>query len=214
MGVVPRRKALDIIRNEHRAIAAVLHCLSHILDEVRDESLEPPFDVFELAIRYLSEFSDRFHHPKEDDFLFPALSRRDPESRETLATLQKQHDEGRRLTEDLQAHLGTWKEHHPGGFRAFDKAAGEFIEFQWDHLKLEEGTIMPAAREKLTDEDWSAIDDAFNENEDPLFGANPKAAFDGLFRKIVAKAPAPWGLGAREEPKRETVLSRLGFWRN
>jgi len=212
MQVIPRRSALDIIRNEHRAIAAVLHCLSHILEEVRGHSLEPPFDVFELSLRYLSGFSDRFHHPKEDDFLFPALARRDPDSRETIETLQQQHEEGQRLTEELQAHLEIWKEHHPGGFRAFDKAIAAFIDFQWAHLKLEESTIMPAAREHLTAEDWGAIDDAFNENEDPLFGANPKAAFDGLFRKIVAKAPAPWGLGDREEPKRETLLSRVTFW--
>jgi hypothetical protein len=48
----------------------------------------------------------------------------------------------------------------------------------------------------LTDEDWAEVDQAFDLNADPLTGKHPPGpAFEKLFSRIVAKAPAPIGLG-------------------
>jgi hemerythrin-like domain-containing protein len=208
-----RHRAYDIIRNEHRAIAAVIHCFEQILKEVRGGELDPPFDLFELIVRYLSEFPDRFHHPKEDDFLFPAVASRDAGAAEVIEKLQDQHEDCVRKTAALAALLGAWTAGEEGAQAAFDQAAKSYIAFQWEHIRLEETEILPVARDALSAADWEAIDAAFSENDDPIFGANPQAAFNGLFRKIVATAPAPWGLGARHEPKRPKALSKIGSGR-
>jgi branched-chain amino acid transport system ATP-binding protein len=208
-----RHRAYDIIRNEHRAIAAVIHCFEQILKEVRDQELDPPFDLFSLVIRYLAEFPDQFHHPKEDDYLFPAVSRRDPAAGEVIQELQEQHEDCVRKTATLARLLAAWKAGEEGSAEAFDQAARSYIAFQWEHIRLEETEILPAAREALSEQDWRTIDEAFGENDDPIFGANPQEAFNGLFRKIVATAPAPWGLGVRHEPKRSSTLSKIGIGR-
>lgn len=197
-----RHRAYDIIRNEHRAIAAVIHCFEEILKEVRDEALAPSFELFALIIRYLAEFSDQYHHPKEDDYLFPAVAQCDREAGEVIRALQQQHEECARKTASLAKLLADWKAGMSGGEAAFHTAAREYIALQWEHMRKEETAILPVAREVLSEEDWAALDAAFEGNEDPIFGANPQAAFNGLFRKIVAIAPAPWGLGGRYEPKR------------
>jgi len=208
----PRRhKAFDIIRNEHRALAAVVHCFEHLLDEVRDHSLDPPFDAFELLLRYVAEFPDRFHHPKEDDYLFPAVARRDPEAAELIKELQQQHDSVVATTKALRAALADWEADPEGGFAAFDAKARDYLALQWEHMRLEETRILPVARNKLTEADWKTIDEAFSENDDPIFGDNPKQEFDQLFSRIVASAPAPWGLGTRHEPKRGNLLTRIGL---
>ena len=211
MKATKRHSGFDVIRDEHRAIAAVVHCFDHVLKDVRDAALDPPFEVFELILRYLADYPDRFHHPKEDDFLFPALANRDPATGEVIRELQQQHEEGIKMTAALQKALAAWKADGQDRFDAFDAAAQDYIAFQWEHIRVEETQILPAAREKLTEEDWEIIDQAFGENEDPIFGANPKAAFDGLFRMIVATAPAPWGLGTRKEPKRQNFLAKIGL---
>jgi len=208
----PRRhKAFDIIRNEHRALAAVVHCFEHLLNEVRDHSLDPPFDAFELLLRYVAEFPDRFHHPKEDDYLFPAVARRDPEAAELIEELQQQHDTVVETTKALRAALADWEADPEGGFAAFDAKARDYLALQWEHMRLEETKILPVARSKLTEADWKTIDEAFFENDDPIFGDNPKHEFDQLFTRIVASAPAPWGLGTRHEPKRGNLLTRIGL---
>lgn len=198
-----------IIQREHRAIAAVVHCLEQVLKEVRDGKLDPPFELFDLVIRYVRDFPDRFHHPKEDEYLFPHLIDRAPETAALIEELQDEHAEGLHHTAALAAALQRYRDDPKTGFSEFDQAATDFIAFQRNHIALEEKKIMPVARDKLTAEDWAEIDAAFADNEDPIFGVSPKDEFDHLFSAIVANAPEPWGLKTREPKHGEDEQS---FW--
>jgi hypothetical protein len=63
-------------------------------------------------------------------------------------------------------------------------------------MHLEESIILPAAELALHDEDWTALDAAFEQNADPLTGKHvPRPEFEKLFSRIVSNAPAPIGLG-------------------
>ncbi len=191
--------ALQIIHREHRALAAVVHCLEHVLRDIDDKRIEPDFGMFEAVLDYVEDFPDRFHHPKEDDFLFTALRNRDPSSRVTLDELQEQHRRGERLIADLRWKLDDWKKDPDGGYKAFREAALDYVDFQRRHMALEESKILPSARKHLTENDWRAINAAFNDNDDPIFGDRPREAYDKLFARIVELAPAPYGLA--EPPK-------------
>ena len=68
--------ALAIIREEHRSLSAVIRTLRILAREVRDRGRAPDYEVFTLILDYIEGFSDRFHHPKEDEYLFAALRRR------------------------------------------------------------------------------------------------------------------------------------------
>ena len=190
-------QTLGIIQREHRAIAAVVHCLDQLLREVRSGELEPPFDVFEQIIAYMHDFPDQLHHPKEDNYLFPVLAKRAPELGAAFDLLRRQHVEGAQRTVDLLAKLEAYKQDPKANFAAFDEAATGFVEYQREHIALEESRIMPAARKSLTAVDWRAIDAAFAKNDDPIFGDKPQSKFNKLFSRIVSSAPEPWGLKAR-----------------
>ena len=206
--------ALNIIQREHRALAAVLHCFDQVLNEVVAQRLEPDFALFEAIIEYVQNFPDRFHHPKEDELLFPAVRRRAPEASAALDTLAHQHEEGVRHTNELKWRLAAWKNGEAGAIAAFDTAAKAFIDFQRRHMGLEEREIIPAARRALTDADWAAIDAAFGANDDPMFGGRPKAAFDALFSQIARLAPEPHGFGPRKEPAPQIDAARLAALRD
>jgi branched-chain amino acid transport system ATP-binding protein len=194
--------ALTIVQREHRALAAVVYCFEQVLAEIRQGRLLPDFALFEAIIQYVQDFPDRFHHPKEDEILFPALRESAPSVRDTLDELQRQHHQGVRLTSELKWKLAQWKEKGAGAFKEFDEEAKRFIDFQRQHIGLEEREIIPAAREALSEAEWAGINEAFAANEDPLFGKKPKAAFDALFSRIASLAPAPHGLAPRKEPAR------------
>lgn len=193
---------LAIIQREHRALAAVLYTFDHVLAEVRAGKIAPDFAMFDLVLSYVQDFPDRFHHPKEDEVLFPLILKRAPAVKEEIAELQAQHREGLRLTSDLKWKLDAWKSDPDKGFAAFDVAAQNFIEGQRKHLTKEERTVLPAARETLTAADWATADAAFADNDDPIFGSNPKKLYDQLLSKIATLAPEPYGLAPRKEPKR------------
>lgn len=192
--------AIAVLQREHRALAAVLHCLEQVLGEIRMKRLSPDFALFEAIVQYIQDFPDRFHHPKEDELLFPLVRVRAPETSRILDELQHQHDEGVRLTNELKWKLAAWKDNGEAMFPDFDNAARAFIDFQRRHVGTEEREILPAARRTFTEADWAKVNSGFASNEDPLFGLKPKAAFDALFSKIATLAPEPHGLGVRRVP--------------
>jgi hypothetical protein len=62
-------------------------------------------------------------------------------------------------------------------------------------MALEDSTVLPIARDRLTAEDWVELDAAFGANRDPLAGHEPDDVYAPLFKKILMTAPAPIGLG-------------------
>lgn len=193
--------AIDLIQREHRDIALVVQCFATVLREVREGKLEPDPALFEAIIDYMQNFPDRFHHPKEEDYLFKTLRERDAASGAILDELHGQHAAGERSIADLRWKLDALKKDPEMGLAAFDQAATAYIDFQKRHMALEEQKVLPRARQVFSADDWQAIERAFIDNEDPVFGHNPQAYYDRLFSRIVALAPEPHGLATRKTPR-------------
>lgn len=188
-------QAIEIIRNEHRRFATVLFCLEGILKDLRRTGAAPDVALLETIIEYIDGFLDRYHHPKEDEYLFPALQQRHPAAGELLDRLQAQHREGERLLAGLKRAVADTATDGANALAALQDAATAYIAFERDHVRIEETELMPLAETHLLARDWEFIEAAFAENQDPLFGEGRKRAFDRLFTKIVTMAPAPHGVG-------------------
>ena len=95
-------KALGIIRDEHRAISAVLHALKDLAREAQHADAPPPFAALRAMVRYIDEFPEKLHHPKEDDHLFARLVSRAPQAAPLVKRLKEEHVQGARLIRDLE----------------------------------------------------------------------------------------------------------------
>jgi hemerythrin-like domain-containing protein len=189
--------AVSIIREEHRSLSAVTQSLSVLAREARDRGREPDYELFTLILDYIEGFSDRFHHPKEDEHLFTALRRRTTEANEALDVLERDHARGDELLRDLRYLLARCRVGGAAAVDTFAAAVGEYVDFHWRHMRLEEDVVLPLAEQRLTEADWRPIDAAFQANEDPLFGTRPREEFRKLFGLILNRAPAPVGVGPR-----------------
>ena len=190
-----RPTAIQIIRDEHLAIAAVLYGLRYIARRIRDGGAQPDFQLLHAMFDYIVEYPDRWHHPKESDYVFKAVRERNPDARELLDELEEEHKEGDRLIEDLKGKL-IRLERGGGDTRVlFVDAVERYAEFQWEHIRKEEDRLMPIAEKSLTAEDWRRIAAAFRENDNPLFGIKPKDEAERLYQKILSLAPPPIGTG-------------------
>ena len=188
--------ALSIIREEHRSLSAVTQSLGLLAREARDRGLEPDYELFTLILDYIEGFSNRFHHPKEDEYLFTALRRRCTEANQALEVLELDHARGDEMFRDLRYLLTRCRVGGAAAVDAFAAAVEEYVDSHWRHMRLEEDVVMPLAEQRLTEADWQPIDAAFQANEDPLFGARPREEFRRLFALILNRAPAPVGVGA------------------
>jgi len=194
--------ALSIIREEHRSLSAVTRSLRTLARDARDRGRAPDYELFTLILDYIEGFSDRLHHPKEDEYLFAALRRRGAAANEALDVLERDHARGDELTRDLRYFLSRCRVGGAAALEAFAAAVEEYVDFYWRHMRLEEDVVLPLAERTLTEADWQPIDAAFRANEDPLFGSRPREEFRKLFQLIVNLAPAPVGVGpARDAPR-------------
>jgi len=187
-------KTIDIIHDEHRALASVLQALRFIVEGIRNGKMQPDFRLLSAMVDYITQVPEKVHHPKEDDYLFPKLRSRSAEAAELIDTLEQQHTDGYRMTIALLQSLIHYQSVGAPGFAAFDALVHEYLEFNWKHLNLEESELLPLARTALSDDDWRELDAEFCANFDPYKGA--AGEFAELFRKIVNLTPAPYGLGA------------------
>lgn len=187
-------RAIRIIKSEHLNLGAVLYSLEKLLEEI-DRGKQPEFAVFHGLLTYIDRFLDRYHHPKENEYLFPAVLKRAPETEALIRQLGQQHTEGEILFVAMLKALSAWEFSGDPEYLAFRKAVLHYTEFEREHARLEEREILPRAEAALQPEDWQVIDAAFGENEDPMFGDKWKTEFSSLFEKLVNTLPAPYGLG-------------------
>lgn len=189
------KDAISILKSEHRSISAVLHGLKELARMAQDAKVRPRFQVLRSMLRYMDEYPERLHHPKENDHIFSRLVAREPSARLLVEELQAEHDEGARLIRELERSLLFFEEGWPAGAREFQQAVDAYADFHWKHMRKEEQQLMPLAERALTAEDWKAINAAFAENRDPVAGLQERD-FEQLFSRIANLAPAPVGLGA------------------
>ena len=189
------KDAISILKSEHRSISAVLHGLKELARMAQDAKVRPRFQVLRSMLRYMDEYPERLHHPKENDHLFSRLVARDRGARLLVEELQAEHEEGARLIRELERSLLFFEEGWPAGAREFQQAVDAYADFHWKHMRKEEQQLMPLAERALTAEDWKAINAAFAENRDPVAGLQERD-FEQLFSRIANLAPAPVGLGA------------------
>ena len=181
-------RPLVTIGDEHRSLAAVIHGLEFLVREARDEGRPPSFGLLRAMLRYIKDFPEALHHPKEEN-LFRKLRERTSEFDETLAELEQQHVTGRQLVEKLEQSIDRYETDPGRGFDAFAAAVARFASDQMQHMRLESKVILPAARAHLTAEDWAEIDRAFADNGDPRFSADNDEEFLQLFTRIWFSAP-------------------------
>lgn len=189
-----------ILREEHRALAAMLRSIPMLLAECRRRGAMPDFTALRAMLFYIDEFPEQRHHRLESDLLFPKLRARTPLARALLDQLDGDHARGAMRVRDLAHSLVAFEMLGESRRAAFEENATLYVDFYLKHMALEEQEILPLAERTLTAADWRELDKAFASNRDPLTGHEPTDDYRALFTRILNIVPAPIGLGAPAVP--------------
>ena len=148
---------------------------------------EPNYELMQDIVSYLREYSDRFHHPRED-VAFARLAKHCPDLELALARLGQEHrviaQAGETLAAQLRAILG-------GAVvpRAeMEVAAATYLVYYGNHIAKEEEDVLARAVKELTAEDWEAIRTAVPPGRDPLFGTDADERYRELRRQIARES--------------------------
>ena len=171
--------ALD---RDHANVAKLLELLESEILAI-EVGKTPDYPLLQDIMRYMTQYPDRFHHPKED-LIFAQVLKREPGARDDVEDLLAEHisiglagQEFNRLlctsavdSVDVREQLGT------SGF-AYIRALRE-------HMLKEERKLFALAKVIFTKEDWQVIDEEVDAFEDPLFGAMIADEYQRLYRLI------------------------------
>ncbi len=191
-----KHTSLQIIRDEHASLAAMLHSMRLLVQRGPANLPETFFDVMRAMLFYIDEFPERLHHTKESDLLFPRVVQRAPQVMAIVDRLERDHMTGEKAVREVQHLLLAWELLGESRRQDFIDAFNQYVDFYLEHMQLEESVILPEAERVLSEADWKELDAAFEKNCDPLTGKYPPdPAYDRLFTRIVMRAPSPIGLG-------------------
>ena len=178
--------AIGIIKDEHRAIAAVCSGLREQAMLARSTG-KVDLDFLESMLHYMKAFPEVLHHPKEEQYLFARLASRTDTASALIADLEREHREGGALLAQLEASATALK----GGpadasqLERLGEAIERFVESQWRHLNTEEKLVLPAALAHLEAADWGEIECAFRENVQFARDGDAATAFRQLFSRLM-----------------------------
>ena len=74
-----KHRSLEIIRDEHSSLAAMLQSMRMLVDRGPQGNPKNFFDVLRAMLFYIDEFPERLHHPKETELLFPRVAAAAPD---------------------------------------------------------------------------------------------------------------------------------------
>jgi branched-chain amino acid transport system ATP-binding protein len=185
--------ALTLISQDHSNLWRLATTVDLVASEIEaGAAIEQPF--FNAVFDYIEQFVDRSHHPKEDDYLFRLLRLRSAEAATVLDSLQVEHREGPVKLAALRAQVVAAAQ---GQLPAAELATAlrNYTTGLKAHIRTEEKSVLPLARSALLEADWAQINQAFLNNDDPVFGDRAREEFRQLYHRVVSLAPESVGLG-------------------
>jgi hemerythrin-like domain-containing protein len=165
-----RVQPTQILRNEHEVILRVLDCLEKLAqDSRRDGGLD--LRTADELLDFLRVFADQCHHGKEEDSLFPMLSRKGlPTQVGPIAVMLSEHEQGRAEIAGMHAAAERCRSGHPAGAVHFAAHARAYVDLLRDHIAKENNVLFPMAEGMLDDADRERIVAEFRTHESKDIG--------------------------------------------
>lgn len=201
---VEASRAIALIRDEHRSLAAVIYAMKRRVGEARDGSAGLDHDFFGRLVDYVHDYPEKRHHPKEEQSLHRLMRERGNQGRDLMHQLEEQHLQEYRLATTLQEAWAACAQGASGAdpkLVALEQALEALAAHIWSHLTLEEESLLPLAQQVLQPDDWKEIAETFEGNRDPGFGAWSEEEFRQHFTRVANAARLPQaelGKGAGE----------------
>ncbi len=175
-GVSP---AEDLMR-EHGVLNRILliydNCRSHL---VNNEQFD--MDVLNNSAQIIRTFIEDYHEKLEEDFLFPRFEKAN-QLTDLVQVLRNQHKAGRILTDQL-IQFGKMKSPtNTDENQKLIKLLSDFNGMYRPHEAREDTVLFPAMRKIISDNEYFALGEDFEDREHELFG---KDGFETMVEKVA-----------------------------
>ncbi len=108
--------------------------------------------IIKDTINFVKNFTDRCHHGKEEDVLFPALNSAGmPKEGGPIAVMLREHKQGREIIESMESALEDYERNGSLDYNHIIKSIEEYILLMYNHIMKENNILFNIADTILYD---------------------------------------------------------------
>lgn len=175
----------EILREEHVVIEHLLHVLDGMAEHVDLGNPVPERDI-DTALEVVVNFADKCHHAKEEQILFPVLTRHAPDVGGLLARrLHGDHEAARKLVRDLREltpKVGTKDERVR---REFSRKVRTYTTILREHVAQETEKLLPLIDQAIPAAERVEVAEAFERVEREEMGTGVHARYERLVHQLA-----------------------------
>ncbi len=172
-----------LLKHEHRVIEQVMRALEGLCIRLELKEVIPEADLIHLY-DFIQIYADRFHHEKEEMYLFPALRSAGIENENgPLEFLKEEHLTERKLLIALGAAIMEYRQHSENANAHIIEPARNYCRHLLSHMRREDAILFTLAEEMLDEQEKEALHQAFIQAEVGL-GLNSVAHYEQLASEL------------------------------
>jgi hemerythrin-like domain-containing protein len=172
----------DLMR-EHGLLNRILLAYEEIGRRIDGAQAFPP-EALTSSANIVRRFVEDYHEKLEEQYLFPRFEKAG-KLVDLVAVLRKQHDAGRRLTDQVQKFAAS----PSGDKKPLAQTLRLFIRMYRPHEAREDTVLFPAIRSVVSAKEFEDLGEVFEDKEHALFGQ------DGFENMVVEVAKIEQSLG-------------------
>ena len=131
---------------------------------------------------------DRYHHGKEEQHLFPALSLARISNIDSLVqSLIDDHSQAREHLKHLRSHAAAIRSLTEDGRNEFSEVAQRYVELVRKHIRKENSELLPLIEEKLSEVGRLQMGGKFHNLEEVVLGSSGPKIFQDRVRTLHEK---------------------------
>jgi len=178
-----------ILRHEHRVIEQALRALDGMCLNLRTEGNVPPEALYQI-LDFIQNFADRFHHIREETYLFPALDHSGFHNEGgALGFLMEEHETERRLIAELELAIEDYRHGDSAAIDRFVEAANLYRDHLAGHIREEDAILFRLAEEVLDEAVKASLIQSFSQE-----GAQGCDEMVARYERLAQELEKNWAL--------------------
>jgi hemerythrin-like domain-containing protein len=169
---------LHTLKHEHRVIERALRALDGVCTRL-EWGQHVPAEVLLQLVDFINTFADRYHHGKEETYLFPALQKEGIPRDGALASLEHEHQIESNLAAEMRLATEEYRSVDPAARQRFIDAARRYTNHLLGHIEREDSILFMLADEILDEDDKASLREGFKRAEAEL-GAGASEKYDRI----------------------------------
>lgn len=175
-----KKPTIDL-EEEHGGIMLMLKIIEKIsgmLEEGKDVNKEH----LNKIVDFLRNFTDKCHHGKEEDILFPEMVSHGS-NLPLINELLGEHKAGRDYIRGIGESLDSFRAGNPNAFHISVNMRG-YVSLLTNHIQKENTVLFPLAEKELSQELQAKIEESFETLEREVIGAGKHEEYHALLKEL------------------------------